>query len=160
MSFISDLFSGSVSGGIKGVVDSISGAVGQFVTTDKERLQLEQEMRKAERQYQLDDKRLDLDDKKASLADVGSARQMQSDVQTSANASRLGKNTASYLALGTVLLTFALFFILAFTDPAQGRKEIILYILGVLSGITAQIFSFYFGSSQGSKDKQAVINRK
>ena len=60
MSFISDLFSGSVSGGIKGVVDSISGAVGQFVTTDKERLQLEQEMRKAELQYQLDDKRLDL----------------------------------------------------------------------------------------------------
>ena len=153
MSFISDLFSGSVSGGIKGVVDSISGAVGQFVTTDKERLQLEQEMRKAERQYQLDDK-------KASLADIGSARQMQSEVQVSANASRLGKNTASYLALGTVLLTFALFFILAFTDPAQGRKEIILYILGVLSGITAQIFSFYFGSSQGSKDKQAVIDKK
>lgn len=157
MSFISDLFSG----GIKGVVDSVSGAIGQFVTTDKERMQIEQEMRKAEQSYQLENKKLDLEDKKATLEDVNSARQMQSEVQTSSNASRLGKNTPSYLALGTTFCTFALFFILAFTDPSQGRKEIILYILGVLSGVVIQIFSFYFGSSQGSKDKQqAIIDKK
>jgi hypothetical protein len=33
------------------------------------------------------------------------------------------------------------------------RKDILIYILGVLSAISTQIVSYYFGSSQGSKDK-------
>jgi hypothetical protein len=33
------------------------------------------------------------------------------------------------------------------------RKDILIYILGVLSAIATQIISYYFGSSIGSKDK-------
>jgi len=36
-------------------------------------------------------------------------------------------------------------------DPS--RKDILIYVLGVLSAIATQIVSYYFGSSQGSKDK-------
>lgn len=38
------------------------------------------------------------------------------------------------------------------------KKEIILYVLGVLSGILSQIYSYYFGSSQGSATKTDIIS--
>ena len=156
MSFLSNLFAG----GASNIISSVGSVVDNLVTTKGEKMSLDNEIRKAEMQYAVDMKKLSIEEQTLNLSDTKDARAMASAVQTSANASMLSKNIGPYLALGTTLLTFALFFILAFTDPAQGRKEIILYILGVLSGITAQIFSFYFGSSQGSKDKQAVIDKK
>jgi hypothetical protein len=35
----------------------------------------------------------------------------------------------------------------------EGGKDVALYILGVLSAISTQIFSYYFGSSKGSSEK-------
>ena len=37
------------------------------------------------------------------------------------------------------------------------RKDILIYILGVLSAISTQIVSYYFGSSAGSKEKDAAL---
>ena len=42
-------------------------------------------------------------------------------------------------------------------DRRSSQKEIILYILGVLSAIASQIFSYYFGSSKGSARKDETI---
>ena len=154
MSFISNLFSG----GVGQVVDSIGKVIDNVTTTKEEKQQLENEIRKAEMQYNLEIRKLDLEEKQAVLKDVDSARIMASNVQTSANATNLSKNVAAYLALGTVFLTFVLFFVWAFAEVTQSQKEIVLYILGVLSAIDTQIFSFYFGSSQGSKDKQATLD--
>ena len=112
----------------------------------------------AEMQYNIESRKIDLEEKQAVLQDVNSARVMASNIQTSANATNLSKNVAAYLALGTVFLTFVLFFVWAFAEVTQSQKEIVLYILGVLSAIDTQIFSFYFGSSQGSKDKQATLD--
>lgn len=156
MSFISNLFSG----GVGQVVDSIGKVIDNVITTKEEKQQLDNEIRKAEMQYNLESRKIDLEEKQAVLKDVDSARTMASNVQTSANATNLSKNVAAYLALGTVFLTFVLFFVWAFAEVTQSQKEIVLYILGVLSAIDTQIFSFYFGSSQGSKDKQAVIDKK
>jgi len=39
------------------------------------------------------------------------------------------------------------------TPVESSRKDILIYILGVLSAISTQIVSYYFGSSQGSKEK-------
>lgn len=156
MSFISNLFSG----GVGQVVDSIGKVIDNVITTKEEKQQLDNEIRKAEMQYNLEIRKIDLEEKQAVLKDVDSARTMASNVQTSANATNLSKNVAAYLALGTVFLTFVLFFVWAFAEVTQSQKEIVLYILGVLSAIDTQIFSFYFGSSQGSKDKQAVIDKK
>lgn len=154
MSFISNLFSG----GVGQVVDSIGKVIDNVVTTKEEKQQLENEIRKAEMHYNLESRKIDLEEKQAVLKDVDSARTMASNIQTSANATNLSKNVAAYLALGTVFLTFVLFFVWAFAEVTQSQKEIVLYILGVLSAIDTQIFSFYFGSSQGSKDKQATLD--
>ena len=154
MSIFSNLFSG----GASTLVDSVGKVLDNVITTKSEKLQLANESAKAERDYQLENKRLDIQDRQLSMDDIKGARVMASDIQTSANATKLSKNVAAYLALGTVFLTFVLFFIWAFVEVTQSQKEIVLYILGVLSAIDTQIFSFYFGSSQGSQNKQAALN--
>jgi hypothetical protein len=102
----------------------------------------------------------DKDITKAYLDDVASARGRESAVATSENAPYLNKVITPILALGVLLATFGLFAFVLFDshtiDPT--RKDILIYVLGVLSAIATQIVSYYFGSSKGSTDKTAVID--
>jgi len=154
MGLLQRIFSGEAGS----VIDSVGKIVDNLVTTKGEKMQLDNELRRAEQQFQLDNRKLDIQERELELSDTKSARDTATAIQTSANATTLSKNTGSYLALSTVALTFVLFFVMIFMHPDQGTKEVILYILGVLSAIVTQIFSFYFGSSQGSHDKQGFIN--
>jgi len=43
------------------------------------------------------------------------------------------------------------------TPVEASRKDILIYILGVLSAIASQIVSYYFGSSAGSKEKTEAL---
>jgi hypothetical protein len=155
MSFISDLFSG----GAGKLVDSVGSVLDKVVTTKGEIMQQELEMKKAEFQYQLDNKRLGIEEQKNILVDVDSARKRSTDIETNVNASGLSKNIGSYLAITTTLLTFVLFYIVIFRNETIKAevKDVVLYVLGVLSTILTQVFSFYFGSSQGSVDKSKII---
>ncbi len=155
MSFISDLFSG----GAGKLVDSVGNVLDKVVTTKGEIMQQELEMKKAELQYQLDTKRLGVEEQKNVLQDVDSARQRSTSVETNVNASSLSKNIGSYLAITTTLLTFVLFYIVIFRNETIKAevKDVVIYVLGVLSTILTQVFSFYFGSSQGSVDKSKII---
>lgn len=98
---------------------------------------------------------------KAYLADLGSARSRESSVATSENAPYLNKVIVPVLALGVLLATFGLFAFVLFDsntiDPT--RKDILIYVLGVLSAIATQIISYYFGSSKGSSDKNVAIDK-
>jgi len=156
MGFIQDLFSG----GATNLVDAIGNTLDKVTTTKEEKLQLELEMKKAEMSYQVEMKKLSVEEKALAYKDVDSARQMASAVQTSSNATRLSKNVSPILALGTTFLAFALFYMVMFNNDRlveSNTKDVVLYILGVLSAIITQIFSFYFGSSQGSSDKTDII---
>jgi hypothetical protein len=157
MSFITNLFAG----GASQLVDSVGNVLDKVVTTKGDKMQLENELKKADNDYQISMKTLDLQGQQAVLADVDSARKRDAAVEESANASKLSKNTPPYLAIGTTVLTFALFYYLMFYpgEIQQSKREVILYILGVLSAILTQVFSFYFGSSQGSQAKNATIER-
>jgi hypothetical protein len=42
-------------------------------------------------------------------------------------------------------------------NPTQ--KDLVVYILGVLSAVVTQIFSYYFGSSQGSARKTEQLQQ-
>lgn len=155
MSFISNL----LSGGAGELVKTIGNVADELVTTKEEKLQMELELKKADYEYQTTMLQLSNDEKKMYFDDTSSARKMAFEVQTSANSTPLNKNVPSYLALGTTIATFTLFTVLFFNgDKIEAtQKDIIIYILGVLSAILTQIFSFYFGSSQGSADKSKVI---
>jgi len=151
MSWISKLFTEGQEGGL---VSSIGSIVDNLTTTKEEKLQLELELKKAEWQYINEQHRLKNEELGMIIQDKDSARQMHTQIQTSDKASRLNKNITAYLALITTALSFALFFvILFFPEQLQEKgKDIIIYILGVLSAIVTQVFSFYFGASM-SKDE-------
>jgi hypothetical protein len=96
---------------------------------------------------------IDLKELEAHAKDRDSARDRETAIATSAAAPMLNKLVTPILALGVVGLSFILFAILIFVDAQPEAKDILIYILGVLSAAVTQILSYYFGSSQGSKDK-------
>jgi energy-converting hydrogenase Eha subunit A len=96
---------------------------------------------------------IDLAKLQAHYAEMDSARNREIAVASSANVPMLNKLVTPLLALGVTALSFILFAILIFVDVKPEAKDILIYILGVLSAAVTQILSYYFGSSQGSKDK-------
>lgn len=103
----------------------------------------------------IEEDKLDLAELEMRLKDVDSARDRETVIATSDKAPLINKIVTPILALGVVTLTFVLFGIVMFdaTPVDPSRKDILIYVLGVLSAIATQIVSYYFGSSQGSKDK-------
>lgn len=96
---------------------------------------------------------------KAEVDDRSSARQRESQIATSADAPTINKIILPVLAIGTLVLSFVLFYIVAFdTDLISTKnKDVIIYILGVLSAIDTQIVGYYFGSSSGSTQTRAFL---
>jgi hypothetical protein len=80
--------------------------------------------------------------------------------QKIASTPEINKLVTPILALGVVGLSFLLFSILIFVEVKPEAKDILIYILGVLSAAVTQILSYYFGSSQGSKDKSEEAKLK
>lgn len=155
MGFLSNLFSG----GAGDLVKSVGGVLDNVITTKEEKLQLENEMKKAENEYKIEMRKLDVSEKQMVFDDINSARTRETAVQTSSNATWLSKNVSPLLAMFTSIITFTLFFFLIFNpqvfDPTM--KDVVIYILGVLSAILTQIYSYYFGSSHGSSEKNQHI---
>ena len=64
------------------------------------------------------------------------------------------------LALGIVGIAFLLVGILMFINIPDSQENIVIYALGFLTSAATQVISFYFGSSQGSKDKADLLATK
>jgi hypothetical protein len=103
----------------------------------------------------IEENKLDLAELEMRLKDTDSARDREVAIATSDKAPLLNKIVTPVLALSILILTFVLFGVVMFdnTPVESSRKDILIYVLGVLSAIATQIVSYYFGSSQGSKDK-------
>jgi heme/copper-type cytochrome/quinol oxidase subunit 4 len=144
-------------GGTGNLVKAVGDVVDEFVTTGEERMELENEMARTQMEYNLEQKRLGIKEQEIYLQDTASAREAQAAIQTSEHASWLAKNVGSILALGTTLLAFFLFFWVISGHVTDKNQQIVIYILGALSAITTQIFSYYFGSSQGSAKKNQML---
>lgn len=90
------------------------------------------------------------------LADLADARNREVMIATSTSAPLINKIITPILALGVITLTFALFYMVMFKTWGT-EKDVVIYILGVLSAVTTQIIAYYFGSSSGSRDKSETI---
>jgi hypothetical protein len=87
------------------------------------------------------------------VKEMANARDREIKLATDANVPPLVKMVTPLLALGVTALSFILFAILIFVNVQPESKDILIYILGVLSAAVTQILSYYFGSSLGSKEK-------
>jgi hypothetical protein len=101
----------------------------------------------------------DIDVKKLEMEykDRQDARNREIQLATNDKVPFINKIVTPVLALGVTALSFILFAILIFVEVTSEAKDILIYILGVLSAAVTQILSYYFGSSQGSKDKSDEI---
>jgi ABC-type siderophore export system fused ATPase/permease subunit len=102
-------------------------------------------------------KELDLEYAKMDAQDRDSARKAYAQVATSEHATRLEKAVVPILALGVVGLAFLLIGVLMFVNTPGDQQQIIIFALGFITSAAGQVLSFYFGSSQGSKDKTKEI---
>lgn len=98
---------------------------------------------------------------KTEVEDRASARNRESQISTSADAPLLNKIVLPILAIGVMVLSFLLFYVVAFdSDIVTARnKDVIIYILGVLSAIDTQIIQYYFGSSSSSVQKSDFMEK-
>ena len=96
---------------------------------------------------------LELEYAKLDAQDRDSARKAYAAVATSENATKLEKLVVPILALGVVGLAFGLIGVLMFVDTPNDQQQLVIFALGFITSAAGQVLSFYFGSSQGSKDK-------
>lgn len=153
-----NIFQKIFSGGAGEIVDKVAGAVDRFVQTKEEKDAVNLEIRKvvseelkameAEHTKQLEVYQKEMD----------SARNREIQVATSDKAPLINKIVTPLIAMGVILLTFILFYVLMFKEVGN-EKDIIIYVLGVLSAICTQVISYYFGSSQGSAQKQKQLDK-
>ncbi len=152
--FLNKIFSG----GAGQVVESVANVVDKFVQTKEEKDAANLELQKVlnshlEVMEQEATKQLEVYQK-----EMDSARNREIQIATAEKAPLLNKIITPILALSVIALTFVLFYILMF-KPVGAEKDIIIYVLGVLSAVCTQVISYYFGSSQGSAQKQSQIDK-
>lgn len=92
-------------------------------------------------------------------ANTDSARDMNAKVQESTNASWLAKNTAYALDIGIVAATIFLAWFAFMKGVPDANKELVYMALGSLITMCGTVLNFHRGSSQGSKDKGADIQK-
>ncbi|HEY0751797.1 MAG TPA: hypothetical protein VGD26_11615 [Chitinophagaceae bacterium] len=73
---------------------------------------------------------------------------------------KLNKVITPVLALFVVGLSFLLLYLIMFRETTQVEENTIIFVLGALTGWVSIILSYFFGSSQGSKEKTEMLNEK
>jgi len=160
---MANFFSKLISSGASSLVDAVGTAIDKTFTSKEEKMSLENEMTKAKLQHDIELATLSEKEKEALYGDINSARENQTKVQESSNASWLSKNIQSILALSTIGITFWLYWYIIFgghntLKEQPEMKDIIIYILGAPTTVSTQVASYFFGSSQGSADKSKTIS--
>ncbi len=155
MNFLSSLFAG----GAANVIDAVGNAVDKVFTSDEQRISLENEIRRAEMSHKAEMKSLDIKETGLFLGDIDSARDNQSRVQESENASWMSKNIQPILAVGLILLCFCMFGKILFSGISSNPNEsnIIMMILGGLLGVMGQVVSYFFGASRDTGEHTKKI---
>jgi hypothetical protein len=85
--------------------------------------------------------------------EMQSARDREIKLATDANVPTIIKIVVPILALGVTGFSFVLFALLIFVDVKPENKDILIYVLGSLTGAVTMVLGYYFGSSLGSKEK-------
>lgn len=100
---------------------------------------------------------LRLEDKKLDIQDTASARQMNSVIQESANASQLAKNAAYYLDFLIVGATILLAYLLFVKNIPEENTQLLYMAFGSLLTMCGTILNFHRGTSHSSREKDSAI---
>lgn len=101
-------------------------------------------------------KELELEFYKIDAQDRSSARTREVEM-AKADVHFITKNITSLLAIGILTGSMIIALLVFFVDFPDSQENILIFVLGSLFSIATQVVSYYFGSSQGSKDKTKDI---
>ena len=93
------------------------------------------------------------------VKEMDSARQRELQIAISDKAPTLNKIITPILAIVIIGLTFILFYLIMFKGVTGVEKDILVFVLGALTGYVGMVLSYYFGSSIGSAHKQNQIEK-
>ena len=100
----------------------------------------------------LEEKKLTLEEKKMFLGDTQDARSMQETALKQDD--KFSKRFIYYYAAFTTLCSFIYMGVITFASIPEANMHFVSTILGFMLGtLVSAIIQFFFGSSQGSKDK-------
>ena len=150
---IKDIFAG----GASKLVDSVGKVLDNVITT-KEELEVAKQKANEEINRHLEELQNKANDiEKAYLADTQNARTRETDFVKATG-------HMDYIIWLLVIISMAIFSFMVYsvikgTVPTENR-ELIFHIFGIVEGFILSIFSYYFGSSAGSriKDMKAKQN--
>lgn len=146
---------------IGAILDIGSKLIDRFLPDPEQKARAQYELLKMEKDGELAKMANDTELAKIYAADLDSARKRESEIAVSDKAPLINKIITPVLAASVLAMTFTLFALVLFDDGTidSTRKDILIYVLGVLSTIATQIVSYYFGSSQGSAAKNSAIDK-
>ena len=101
-------------------------------------------------------KEMELEFAKIDAQDRDSARKREVEM-AKADVHFITKNITSLLAIGILTGSIVITMLVFFVDFPDSQENILIFVLGSLFSIATQVVSYYFGSSQGSKDKTKEI---
>jgi hypothetical protein len=135
------------------IVETIGNVVDELHFSNEEKAKVNQELLKLEAEIE-----------QSYMADTANAREMNSKLQESSNASWLSKNLPYFIDLFILMIWgFMTIYIvlrwLGFIEATKNNVDM-TGILGIYSGVTAlatMILQFHRGSSQGSQRKTDII---
>lgn len=156
MDFLKNIFGN----GASKFVETVGKVFDDLTTSTEEKTILDNEMRKAEMQYKLEEHKLDVEETKAVLADKQNARSIYEKTKDTSDriAFRIMNwNLPVLAAMVIVNIVCIKFFdstLLAIISNVLGQ------VIQMLINERLTVINFFFGSSQGSKEKSEIINRQ
>ena len=143
--WLTDLLGGQATNIITGIGDTAK----KFITTDQDRMAFELEQQKAA--FEL--KKLILTAEEKYFEDRASARDMYK------TDSSIQKILALLFTVSFFGFMIFLLFMLQKTELQPSQENLVFTMFGAVSSIMVTVVGFYFGSSQGSADKNDKIAR-
>ena len=134
-----------VGGGASKIMDTVFTGVDKFVTTDEDR----QKLLLLKAQTDMEFQKLLFEAETQRLKDVQSARTMY------ASDNLIQKILAMLFTVSFFGFMVFLLFLLKDAALSNDQTNLIYAMFGAVSGIMVTIIGFYFGSSQGSRDKDS-----
>lgn len=107
-------------------------------------------------EFELKMKEFELELLKVEAADRDSARQREVEIAKAG-----GQDIMMMVAGGVALFAFLLVLItVLFVDIPDDNEKLVYHVLGITEGVAISVFTYYFGSSKGSADKQKKIEKQ
>ncbi len=157
MGFIKNIIAKATSAGASDIITSVGEVADRFINTSEDKQKFQLEMGKVVNERMKDMQEYQARELEAQVKEMESARSREVQIATAEKAPLLNKIITPILAILVIVLAFSMFYMVMFKKLEGADRDVVVFVLGVLSSAVTMILGYYFGSSAGSARKQQYI---